>query len=377
MKADSPDSSSKELITILDRLGLGYYRSDLEGRIVFINKAGASILGISRGALGEGIGVQDFYVDNFDRDLLRKQIEEYGYIGSYIARGRRRDGTEIYMNVTVRAIKDEEAKSVGYEGVFREVTNEVRTVRDELHLRKRLERRNEDLLALLTLQEKLLSSLAHDINTPPVVAIGLTELLLRGYFGEITPKQEAPLRKILRNSQGVTSLVEALLLFTRYLKRIRERLPGESSLVSVWEKAKRNAGELPTLRANRLRLEALDSSPIIPVSTEVLMPLVENLLFNCLRYAPEESRVLCRIRPKPPGAVLEVSIENLPAEQLAPEKMLNVFFPTTRGEINGDNPQNIASLGLAAACYAARVLDAGLTASKSTEDLPSFVLEFA
>lgn len=376
MKTDSPDSSSEELIKILDRLGLGYYRSNLEGRIVFINKAGADILGISRGALGEGIGVQNFSVDNFDREALLKQIEEYGYIGSYISMAKRRNGTLIYMNVTVRAIKDEKARTVGFEGVFLEVTNGVRTVRDELQLRKRIERKNEDLLALLSFQEKLLASLAHDIVTPPVVVTGLTELLLRGRYGEIIPEQEEPLRKILRNSLSVSSLVEALLIFTRYLKSIRERPPGECSLVSVWEKAKRSAGEYSILRADRMRLDVLDSSPIIPVSAEVLMPLVKNLLFNCLRYASNESRVLCRIRAKPHGAALEVCIEKLPAEQLSPEKMLNVFFFATEDVDDHDKPEKIASLGLAAGRYAARVLGGTLTAARDRESQPTFVLEF-
>jgi HD-GYP domain-containing protein (c-di-GMP phosphodiesterase class II) len=62
-------------------------------------------------------------------------IEEHGFIKGYEAQSYRKDGSIIWISLTMHAVRDEKGQSIYYDGMIEEITNRKQTVE---HIRKAL-----------------------------------------------------------------------------------------------------------------------------------------------------------------------------------------------------------------------------------------------
>lgn len=361
-----PPDPPESLLDILDRLGVGFYRSDVESRIKCINKAGASIYGCTPQEMTAGLHTFDFDPQGFNRKALREQALEEDFIGSFISPGLKRDGTEIFTTSTVRCLRDEEGGLIGFEGVFRDTTEEVLRVREQAVLVAEVRAANERLMRLSTLQDQLLSSLAHDLVTPPVVMQGFTELLLKGRYGAVAPEQEKPIRTIHRNVNLLSALVGELLEFTRFLKAIHASENGASRLGSAWKKVALELVAQGKATKDTFVISPDFDDPAVMVPAEILPRILENLALNAIDLSQPDSPVAVSIQPFQETSALVLLVERLCPEHPPVDRVLDRFFPEP-GEPGG--PQGSApGLGLAAARYAATLVGGDLTCSSHGED---------
>ncbi len=374
MKQNQPPTPPGSLLNILDRLGIGYYRSSPQGKILFMNNAGAAIYGCTPEDFAEGTrSVQEFYVYGFDREVLSEQLRRFGYIGSYIAPGKRPNGETFYVNVTLKSLKGEGGEFIGCEGVFREVTLEVETVREQTALARRIKESNEGLVKLVSLQDEMMSSLSHDLVTPPVVIQGFTELLLKGRYGSLKPPQESAVKTIQRNAHYISGLVEGLLSFSRYTRAIQEGKAGSAGLAASWRAAVARIVDGDEDR-KRFKIEAPEGDRQTKVREDLLAPLLGNLAWNALRLAPPGETISSRVHPGADGVVLEVAIEGFDNDDAIPLKVVEGFFPKPEILLERGETTPVALLGLSAARYAAHLLGGSLSSTGQEGGLHLLVL---
>jgi len=107
----------------------GAYFSDKEGVFQRINQAGATILGHSLPDQVIGKPVNDYWADPAERAVFVAELRKRKSVKSYLLRGRRVDGTEIFLEATSRLLEDDHGNFSGIEGTLRDCTDRIRAER--------------------------------------------------------------------------------------------------------------------------------------------------------------------------------------------------------------------------------------------------------
>ena len=101
------------------------YMNTREGKILDINQAGVDLLGYTRDEL-VGMNVRKLYVHPEDRSVFQREIEHKGSVRDYDLKFRRKDGTQIDCLVTSTVRRTVNGTIVGYQGIIRDITEQMK-----------------------------------------------------------------------------------------------------------------------------------------------------------------------------------------------------------------------------------------------------------
>jgi PAS domain S-box-containing protein len=134
---------------IFDRLPVGLFRTSPAGDVLRGNRALGRLFGISDSQELRRTNATDFWVDPEERREWVRRLEAHGRVLDYDARFRKLDGSQIWVRLSGRIIRDDEGEPLYYEGAAFDVTERLRVARE-------LER-------LVSLQQATLESTADGI----------------------------------------------------------------------------------------------------------------------------------------------------------------------------------------------------------------------
>lgn len=139
--------SEKRYRLLFDSLKDGVYQSEPEeeGSFIWINSAGAEILGYKSPEEVIGMKVKDIYVNPDDRTQITEKLSKEGVWKGFVSFCKRKNGERFYMERTSNLVSDENGKSVRIDGIFRDIT-ERKKFEDELHESERHHRQLLDSL---------------------------------------------------------------------------------------------------------------------------------------------------------------------------------------------------------------------------------------
>jgi len=204
------DKSIRWYAEFLDNIPLAIYRTTLEGKLVFCNKAFAQLFGFA--AVGELIGypVIQLYRNQKDRGNFVETIIGGGRVEDFPLSLMKQDGTPLWCAVTAEVVFDEDGMAVLLDGVIRDVTEEIKEKEalDRYHVTGTS---SEDFVLFLNLQGDLL-----DINQPCVDLLGFhkEELVGRPLFEFIVPQERYLFPLFLSNvlqsgqEEGILTLLD-------------------------------------------------------------------------------------------------------------------------------------------------------------------------
>jgi len=118
--------SEERYRSIFERAQEGIFRSTPEGKMIMANQAMTKMFGYaSPEELMTGITdiARQHYVNPEDRDKLKELIEEHGFIKGYEAQLYRKDGSIIWISMTMHAVRDEKGRIMYYDGIDEDITN--------------------------------------------------------------------------------------------------------------------------------------------------------------------------------------------------------------------------------------------------------------
>lgn len=356
MGADSPTEPPdlSLLMANLDRLGVGYYRSDAGGRIVAVNAAGAAIYGYTPEEMLAGITTMDTNVSEEERLKLTAILDREGCATRFSVPGRHKSGRTIFVNASIQPLKDSAGAPAGYEGVFTDSTAQVELERQRAEALGELRRTNAELGHLATFQEQFLAALAHDLQTPPVVIQGMSELLIRGHYGALKETQDKAVRTIHRNVLQFSQMMEQLLDFSRML---HSRPKGPPLPTSLQESVDRILKETRS-EWQELYIRCSVDRPAEPLRVSADMGsldfLVRTLFLNAGAYVRQGFELKGTLDEADGMARLVLIADPVRPTLPLPARLLQKFFVIpTRGE---EDSSAAVPLGLAAGAYVASLL---------------------
>ncbi|MDI6845383.1 MAG: PAS domain S-box protein [Candidatus Saccharicenans sp.] len=115
--------SERSFRSLFENATVGIYRTSPDGRILLANPALIRMLGYeSFEELATRSLEKESFEPSYPRELFIEQIEKYGELRGLEAAWKRKDGSFIYVRESARAIKDENGKTLYYEGIVEDIT---------------------------------------------------------------------------------------------------------------------------------------------------------------------------------------------------------------------------------------------------------------
>jgi PAS domain S-box-containing protein len=188
-----------------------------------------------------------------------------------------KDGRLVPVAVTAAPIFDEAGQSVGAVEVFRDVAKERELL--------------ASIQAASRAKTRFLANVSHELRTPLSGILGVSQALLQGVYGELTPKQAARLGNVHESGQHLLRLINDLL----DLARVEEdRLVLDVQPVAVADLCKAAVQMIqPVAEAKTIRVELKPGTgpAVIEGDERRLRQILLNLLSNAVKFTPEGGRI--------------------------------------------------------------------------------------
>ena len=195
-----------------------------------------------------------------------------------------------------------------------------------------------------------LSIVSHELKRPLAAVENYIQVLLGGYAGEISPKQQRLLERSSLRLSDLRALISDLLDFARMQP---DQIRADFELIYPQEIASESLEEV-RLAASQKGVQVRATGPTefqpIVAARRRLRQVLSNLLANAIKFSPEGSKVFLSARDEPEALIIEVADEGIgiPAEDQ--EHIFDDFFRASNAEeISG------AGLGLS---IAKKIIDA-------------------
>lgn len=226
------------------------------------------------------------------------------------------------------------ALSIRFAKLF-EVTNQ---------LKGELEHKNEELIVLDKMKDEFLSNTSHELRTPLNGIIGITESLIEGSMGAVTPGVSKNLGFIISSAKRLSNLVNDLLDFS-LMKNRRFHLspivlaiqPSVEVVITLLEHAAK-------LKGITLKSEIPDDTPLVFGDENKIQQILFNLIGNALKFT-ESGNILISARPTNNGYLdfLEISVIDT-GIGLTKEDQEKIFFPFAQAD--SSISRNFGGVGL-------------------------------
>ncbi len=196
-------ASEASYVALVEQAPVGIYRSTPAGRFVSANAALARILGYS--STQELLSLEmarDVYADADER---RRLVEQDTYTNQVYeeleATWKKKDGTRIRVQLSVRASRNQDGQVEFYEAFVRDITNQ-RQLEAQLAQAQKMEAIG-----------RLAGGVAHDFNNLLTVILSYSELLLEDLPAGSSDRDDVT--QIRKAAQGASELTGQLLAFSR------------------------------------------------------------------------------------------------------------------------------------------------------------------
>ena len=272
--------------------------------------------------------------------------------GSFIDEGwrLRKDGTRIWVHVTITALRDDGGRLRGYAKLTRDLTDRKRSGALEVAGEERDEILEAERSARMAAQratrikDEFLATLSHELRTPLNAIVGWIQLL-RGAGSSVKPADlERGLDVIDRNARAQVQLIDDLLDLSRVITgKVRLDLQ-QVSMIEVVQRTMHSVE--PAAAAKGIRLKAiLDPAPAkVSADSGRLQQILWNLLSNAIKFTPKGGQVQVLLQRVNSHIELSVSDTGI---GIPPEFLPQVFERFSQRDSSASRSFGGLGLGLA------------------------------
>jgi PAS domain S-box-containing protein len=293
---------------------------DPKGNVMTWNEGAEQIKGYKAAeVLGKPISI--FYSDE---DNARGEPEENlriaAKLGSYECVGvrKRKDGTLFHADVVYTCMRSHRQDIIGYVKITRDIS-EQRRVEEEM--RQSLQKEKE----LNQMKSRFVTLASHEFNTPLSVILSSTSLLEKYNGDEMGAKRFHHIQRIKNNVKNLRQIMGDFLSLEKLEAGVVSNCPEEVDLVAlVGEAIQDMEGSLKAGQA--IKLDILGDARIAFLDENLLRNILNNLLSNAVKYSPEQSRIILRLRIEPDAVHFDVADKGIGIPQEEQAHLFERFF---------------------------------------------------
>lgn len=276
---------------ILVNIGEGLIFTDLEKRILLINKAGEDILDWEEKELldktwTEVVGIKNENAEEISSDLFSlDKIIDSPFIFTNDYYYTKKNGKIFPVAITASKVSVNN-EPIGIIIVFRDITRE-----------KEIDKAKTEFVSLAS----------HQLRTPLSTINWYTEMLLAEDAGEINKEQKKYLEEIYQGSKRMVGLVNALLNVSRIELGTFAIEPEPVDLKNVAQIVLKELE--PKIKNKKIKIHSsFDSNlPIIQLDPRLVNIIFQNLLSNAVKYTPSEGEVSLTVTIKDKDVIIKVT----------------------------------------------------------------------
>ena len=325
--------------TVLRNIRDSVIVTDLEGRIVEWNQGAwevfgyraDEVLGQTPAILYPGLDAVSLAAD------LARIAEGHDHTGEWL--GRRKDGTELWIDVKTTLVRDEVGRPIGFLGIGKDVTDRRRAEA----ARAEADHERERALALAEsasrAKDEFLAMLGHELRNPLAPIVTALDLMkLRS--GSPTSREE---QVIERQVEHLVRLVDDLLDVSRITRGKVELDCRAVDLQAAVVKAVEMAAPLFEQRRHRFRVDVPARGMRLHADVARLAQIISNLLTNAARYTPPGGSIALTARREGDFVVLSVADSGIGID---PALLPHVFDLFVQGERSMERADGGLGIGL-------------------------------
>lgn len=301
-------SELRKLSTAVEEAPDGIRITDLDGYIIYSNKATENILGFSPEEL-KGKHVNELNVaPDFGSKVIIPAIKDTGHwVGELMQ--KRKDGKKIPIWLSSSMVRDSKGEPIAMVGIIRDITDQ----KEKELLEKQL--LQSDKLATVG---QLAAGVAHEINNPLGNISLYTQMLLKKTADDATKDK---LMVINNEANRAANIVKGLLDFARQSELKLSHIDINKEIGKVLGILK---PQLNDIKVNT----ALAPLPLILADGGQIQQVMMNLLKNSIQSITEKGKIMVKTRAKDNNVEISISDNGcgIPKENL--DKIFDPFFTT-------------------------------------------------
>ena len=328
--------------SIFDNAAEGIYQTSIEGNLVTANPALARIFGYdSPGRMTSSVTdvARQLYEDPDQRAEFIRRLREEERVSDFEVMGRRRDGSEVWLTMSGRLLRDENGQATGVEGTVADISDQKRAASEMIRARELAEEASRA-------KSEFLANMSHEIRTPMNGIIGMSELLLDT---DLTPEQQEYARTVHGSGESLLAIINDILDFSKIEA-------GRLNIEKIPFDLQREVEEVVSLLAGRAHEKGLelasfvepDVPPLVHGDPFRLRQVLTNLVGNAIKFTEEgEVLVQARLDGDPNGGVdvrFEVRDTGIGMTQ---EDQLRLFEAFSQADLSTTRRYGGTGLGLA------------------------------
>ncbi len=234
----------------------------------------------------------EFYSEQIKNNVLDAKVD---------FRALRKDGTCMWVEQNTRFVRDDNGKVIQYRIVVRDITE--RKLWEE-----EVKKHNEQLSKINAEKDKFFSIIAHDLKSPFLGLLGLSEMLAME-DEEFTKEELLKFGKgIYKSTSTLFKLIENLLEWAQMQRGIIKFVPKELNLSSI---ILQNL-EINYQRASQKEIEIINEiseTQKVFADEKMLDSIIRNLLSNAIKFTRRKGKVVIRSK-KISAELVEVLISD-------------------------------------------------------------------
>jgi signal transduction histidine kinase len=189
------------------------------------------------------------------------------------------------------------------------------------------------------LQSEFIQNVSHELRTPLTIAQGYAEMLDCGELGELQPAQRESVAVIARQVRMLVKMVDDLT--TILVAKTQELSPEPVDLVNLVHTLVDDFQVAAERAGLSLAAEVASDVPQVSGDADHLRRVLDNLLYNALKFTPAGGSVTVRLWRNGTNVVLEVTDTGIgiPHDQL--ERIFERFY-----QVDGSTTRDYGGTGL-------------------------------